>query len=102
MPPTTGRSPLLPYTTLFRSGFAADTCQVLSHLHKQSPNIAQGVDKEGAGDQGMMFGFACTETSTLMPLPIYLAHRLDRKSTRLNSSHGYISYADFRLKKNIY
>ena len=56
-------------------GFAADTCQVQSHLHKQSPNIAQGVDKEGAGDQGMMFGFACKETSTLMPLPIYLAHR---------------------------
>jgi S-adenosylmethionine synthetase len=57
-------------------GFAADTCQVLSHLHKQSGNIAQGVDTGGAGDQGMMFGFACRETSTLMPLPIYLAHRL--------------------------
>src|SRR5438309_10303182 len=57
-------------------GFAADTCQVQSHLHKQSGNIAQGVDTGGAGDQGMMFGFACNETSTLMPLPIYLAHRL--------------------------
>lgn len=57
-------------------GFAADTCQVNIHLHAQSGNIAQGVDVGGAGDQGMMFGFACKETSTLMPLPIYLAHRL--------------------------
>src|SRR3984893_18047027 len=64
-------------------GFAADTCQVLSHLHKQSGNIAQGVDTGGAGDQGMMFGFACRETSTLMPLPIYLAHRLVENHARL-------------------
>src|SRR5262249_48412976 len=60
-------------------GFAADTCQVMCQLHSQSPNIAQGVDVGGAGDQGMMFGFACDETSTLMPLPIYLAHRLVEK-----------------------
>jgi S-adenosylmethionine synthetase len=57
-------------------GFSADTCQVVCHLHSQSVNIAQGVDVGGAGDQGMMFGFACRETFTLMPLPIYLAHRL--------------------------
>ncbi len=66
-------------------GFAADTCQVLSHLHKQSGNIAQGVDTGGAGDQGMMFGFACRETSTLMPLPIYLAHRLVENHSKLRA-----------------
>ncbi|MFQ3649929.1 MAG: methionine adenosyltransferase [Gemmataceae bacterium] len=57
-------------------GFAADTCQIQCVLHSQSANIAQGVDVGGAGDQGMMFGFACDETHSLMPLPIYLAHRL--------------------------
>jgi S-adenosylmethionine synthetase len=59
-----------------RIGFSADTCQVLSYLHAQSPHIAQGVDVGGAGDQGMMFGFACDDTESLMPLPIHLAHRL--------------------------
>jgi S-adenosylmethionine synthetase len=67
-------------------GFAAETCQVLSHLHKQSGNIAQGVDTGGAGDQGMMFGFACRETSTLMPLPIYLAHRLVENHAKARES----------------
>jgi S-adenosylmethionine synthetase len=57
-------------------GFAADTCKVQNLLHAQSPDISIGVDVGGAGDQGMMFGFACDETKTLMPLPIYLAHRL--------------------------
>jgi S-adenosylmethionine synthetase len=59
-------------------GFDAETCAVLSSIHSQSPDIAMGVDTGGAGDQGLMFGFACTETDELMPLPIMLAHKLTR------------------------
>ena len=57
-------------------GFDADTCAVLSSIHGQSPDIAMGVDPGGAGDQGLMFGYACTESDELMPLPIMLAHKL--------------------------
>jgi S-adenosylmethionine synthetase len=64
--------------TRAKYGFDAETCAVLSTIHKQSPDIAQGVDTGGAGDQGLMFGYACTETDELMPLPIMLAHKLTR------------------------
>ena len=57
-------------------GYDAETLAVLSSIHSQSPDIAMGVDTGGAGDQGLMFGFACTETEELMPLPIMLAHKL--------------------------
>ena len=57
-------------------GFDFETCAVLVSLDQQSPDISMGVDKGGAGDQGMMFGYACDETQSLMPLPIHLAHRL--------------------------
>jgi S-adenosylmethionine synthetase len=62
--------------TRAKFGFDASTCGIISTLNKQSPDIAMGVDTGGAGDQGLMFGFACDETEELMPMPIMLAHKL--------------------------
>ncbi len=67
--------------------FDADSCAVMVALNKQSPDIAQGVDKEGAGDQGMMFGFACRETEELMPLPIMLSHKLVRQQATVRQEN---------------
>ena len=65
--------------TRAKYGFDAETCAVISSLHRQSPDIAMGVDTGGAGDQGLMFGFACDETEELMPLPITLAPKLVKR-----------------------
>jgi S-adenosylmethionine synthetase len=62
--------------TRAKYGFDYETCGVIAAIDKQSPDIAMGVDKLGAGDQGLMFGYACTETPELMPLPIMLSHKL--------------------------
>jgi S-adenosylmethionine synthetase len=77
--------------TRAKYGFDYETCAVISAIHGQSPDIAMGVDPGGAGDQGLMFGYACRETEELMPLPIMLAHKLTRKLSQVRRD-GSLDY----------
>src|SRR6202050_2728946 len=72
-------------------GFDSKTCGVLNTIQSQSPDIAMGVDTGGAGDQGLMFGYACDETEELMPLPIMMAHKLVRRLSDVRKS-GQVNF----------
>jgi len=77
--------------TRAKFGFDAETCGIMESVHAQSPDISQGVDTGGAGDQGLMFGYACDETPELMPMTIMLAHKLTRRLTEVRKK-GILPY----------